>query len=55
MFQVWQVHANRVESDWLGLLDASGTQTDESQLHNALRVGARKLFYIPCADLLQEQ
>lgn len=52
MFQAWQVHAGKAGSDWLGLLDASGTQKGESPAHNAQRVNARKLFYIPCADLM---
>ena len=52
MFQAWQVHAGKAGSDWLGLLDASGTQTGESQHRICQRVNARKPSYIPCADLV---
>lgn len=52
MFQALQVHANMAGFDCLEWQDASGTQTNENQHRNAQRVNARKLFYIPYADLM---
>lgn len=52
MFVALLAHAGKVESDCLEWQDASGTQTNENQRHNAQRVGVRRLSYIPCADLV---
>lgn len=52
MFVALLAHADTAEPDCLKLLDASGTQTNENQRHNAQRVGVRRLSYIPYADLM---
>lgn len=52
MFQVLLAHAYMAEIGWLGWQDASGTQKGENLAHNAQRVSARMLSYIPYADLV---
>lgn len=46
MFVALLAHADTAEPDWLRLQDASGTQTNENQRHNAQRVGVRMTFCI---------
>jgi hypothetical protein len=52
MFVALLAHAGTAELDCLEWQDASGTQINGIQHRICQRVGARRLSYIPCVDLV---